>query len=65
MESFDGEIRYQLRDKEPVDLKDAQKKAIKIDKNMQTYGKYNLLGFTRGASSKKIEDKKKKSEVHE
>ena len=30
MESFDGEIRYQLRDKEPTDLKDAQKKAIKI-----------------------------------
>ena len=35
MESFDGEIRYQLRHKEPTDLKDAQKKAIKIDKNMQ------------------------------
>jgi hypothetical protein len=34
MEVIKGEIRYQLRDKEPKTLKDAQKYAIKIDKNM-------------------------------
>ena len=32
---------------------------------MQTSGKSNLPGFTRGTSSKPFEDKKKKSEVHE
>ena len=60
MESFDGEIRYQLRDKEPTDLKDAQKKAIKIERNMQASRKSNILGFTRGTSSRCQEDKKKK-----
>ena len=30
MDSFDGEIRYELRDKEPSSLKKAQKFAIKI-----------------------------------
>jgi hypothetical protein len=31
MEAFEGEMRYQLRDKEPLNLRDAQKYAIKID----------------------------------
>ena len=65
MESFDGEIRYQLRDKEPTDLKDAQKKAIKIERNMQASGKSNIPGFTRGTSSRSHEDKKKKPEIQE
>ena len=51
MEYFDGKIRYQLIDKDPTYLKDAQKKAIKIDKNMQTSGKSNILCITRGTSS--------------
>ena len=34
IEALSGEMRYQLRDKEPVDLKDAQALAIKIDANM-------------------------------
>jgi len=52
-------MRYQLRDKEPTDLKAAQKVAIKIEKNMQASGKSNLPGFSRGASSKSHEPKKK------
>ena len=65
MESFYGEIRYQLRDKEPTNLKDAQKLATKIEKNMQASGKSNIPGFTRGTSSKFHEDKKKKPEIQE
>ena len=34
IESFIGDLRYQLRDKEPVDLKQAQELAKKIEKNM-------------------------------
>jgi hypothetical protein len=49
MEAFKGEIRYHLRDKEPATLKDAQKYAIKIEKNMQDVRKSNLPGFSRGA----------------
>jgi hypothetical protein len=65
MEAFEGEIRYQLRDKEPTTLKDAQKYAIKIDKNMQDARKSNLFGFSRGTSSKPNEEKKKKVENQE
>jgi hypothetical protein len=50
-------MRYQLRDKEPTDLKIAQETAIKIDKNMQTSGKSNLPGFTRGSSSRQLDPK--------
>lgn len=59
MDSFDGEIRYELRDKEPSNLKEAQKLAIKVEKNMQVFEKSNLPGFTRGATSKSHEGKKK------
>jgi hypothetical protein len=52
IEAFDGQMRYQLRDKEPTDLKKTQETAIKIDKNMQALGKSNLPGFTRGSSSR-------------
>ena len=57
MDSFDGEIRYELRDKEPSNWKEAPKFAIKIEKNMQVSGWSNLPGFTRGASSKSHEGK--------
>jgi hypothetical protein len=59
IEAFSGEMRYQLRDKEPTDLKRAQETAIKIDKNMQASGKSNLPGFTRGSSSKQLDPKEK------
>jgi hypothetical protein len=58
MDSFDGEIRYELRYKEPSNLKEDQKLAIKIE-NMQVFGKSNLPGFTRGSTSlPKILDKR-------
>jgi hypothetical protein len=58
MEAFEGEMRYQLRDKD----KDAQNYAVRIDKNMQDARKSNLPGFTRGTSSQPYEEKKKKVE---
>ena len=48
IEALNGEMRYQLRGKEPVDLKVAQTLAIKIDANMKDSGKSNLSSFTRG-----------------
>jgi hypothetical protein len=65
MEAFEGEMRYQLRDKDPQSLVDAQKYAVRIDKNMQDARKSNIPGFTRGSSSKSNEEKKKKVEGHE
>ena len=44
-------MRYQLRDKDPIDLKTAQDLAEKIEKNMQSLGKSNILGYTRGNNS--------------
>jgi hypothetical protein len=34
VEAFGGEMRYQLRDKEPLNLKSTQEITVKIDKNM-------------------------------
>src|SRR5713101_3568451 len=47
IQAFKGEMRYQLRDKEPTNFREAQDKAIKIDKNMQDSGKSNVLGFSK------------------
>jgi hypothetical protein len=55
VEAFGGEMIYQLRDKEPPNLKATQDIAVKIDKNMQASGKSNLPGFSRGSSSKQTE----------
>ena len=51
IESFTGDLRYQLRDKDPVDLKTAQELAEKLEKNMQSSGKSNIPGYTRGNTS--------------
>ena len=48
IEAFTGDLRYQLRDKDPVDLKTAQDLAEKIERNMQSSGKSNIPGYTRG-----------------
>jgi hypothetical protein len=48
IEAFSGEMCYQLRDKEPANLKIAQETAIKIDKNMQASGRSNLSRFHQG-----------------
>jgi hypothetical protein len=63
MEAFEGEIRYQLRDKDPQTLKDAQNFAVRIDKNMQDARKSNIPGFSRGTSSQPYEEKKKKLKI--
>ena len=51
IEAFTGDLRYQLRDKELTDLKSAQELAEKIEKNMQSSGKSNILGYTRENTS--------------
>ena len=51
IEAFTGDLRYQLRDKEPANLKTAEELAEKIEKNMQSSGKSNILGYTRGNTS--------------
>jgi len=61
IEAFGGEMRYQLRDKEPTNLKIAQDTTIKIDKNTKASGKSNLPGFTRGSSSKQLDSKEKET----
>jgi hypothetical protein len=65
MEAFEGEIRYQLRDKDPQTLKDAQTFTVTIDKNMQDARKSNIASFSRGSSSKNVEERKKKVEGKE
>jgi len=62
MEYFEGEIRYQLRDKDPQTLVEAQNYVVRIEKNKQDARRPNLLGFSRGISNKPIEDKNKKIE---
>ena len=63
VQAFEGEMRYQLRDKEPTNVREAQDKAIKIEKNMQASGKSNVLGFSKGSPPES--DKVKKVENQE
>ena len=63
MEAFEGEIRYQLRDKEPTTLKDAQKYAIKIDKNMQDSRKSNIPSFSRELLPKPMRRRRRKLKI--
>jgi hypothetical protein len=59
IEAFEGEIRYALRDKDPQTLEATQATAIRIEQNILEARKSNILGFTRGSSSK-INDEIKK-----
>ena len=59
VEAFSGDFDYELKDKEPTSLANAQSMAIKIERNMQASRKSNLHGFTRGNSSKQSEPKEK------
>jgi hypothetical protein len=56
MEAFEGEMRYQLRDKDLQTIKDAQVIAMRINKNMPIF----LVSL--GTSSQPYEEKKKKIE---
>ena len=59
IEAFSGDFDYELKDKEPTSLANAQSMAIKIERNMQASGKSNIPGFTRGNSSKQSKPKEK------
>jgi len=65
IEVFKGEIRYELRDKDPQTLTDAQAFAVRIDKNMQDARKSNIPSFSRGSSFKNVEKMNKKIEGQE
>ena len=65
IEAFIGDLRYQLRDKEPTNLKTAQELAQKIEKNMQSLGKSNIPGHTRGNNFCNKETKSKSIESEE
>ena len=65
IEAVTSDLRYQLRDKELTDLKTAQELAEKIEKNMQSPGKSNIPGHTRGNNSYKKETKGKAIESEE
>ena len=64
-QAFEGEMRYRLRDKEPTNVREAQDKAIKIDKNMQASGKSNVLGFSKGSPPKSNKVKKVENQEHQ
>ena len=42
IEALSGKIQYQIRDKEPTTLLQAQNLTVKIDKNMQSSGESNI-----------------------
>jgi hypothetical protein len=62
IESFEGEMRYALRDKDLQNLQAAQETALRIKRNMLEARKSNILGFTIGSSSQPHEEKKKSGE---
>ena len=64
MEALSEELRYQLRDKEPSDLKKAQEMVVKIDRNMQASGKSNIPGYTRSRIPPKQQDIKAKDPMN-
>jgi hypothetical protein len=65
IEAFEGEIRYALRDKDPQNLDEAQKIAIRVEQNLLEARKSNIPGFTRGSSSKVNDEKKKETKGQE
>ena len=65
IEVFTDDLRYQLKDKEPADLKTAQELAEKLEENMQSSGKSHILGHTRGNNSCNKETKGKAIESEE
>ena len=60
IEALSGKMQYQIRDKEPANLVQAQEMAIKIDLNMQSSGESNLQGYSRSSTPLKINEPKDK-----
>ena len=65
MEALSGELRYQLRDKEPGDLKKDQELVVKIDQNMQALGKSNIPGYIRALIPPKQQETKAKDPMNQ
>ena len=65
IEELNAEMRYQLRDKELVDLKATKTLAIKIDANMQASGKSNLPSFTRGQAKHETKGREPMQEAYD
>jgi hypothetical protein len=57
LDSFDGELGFQIREKDPQNLRVAQELAIKIEKNMMTSGKSNLLSSSKSHTKMKTQSK--------
>ena len=51
-------MQYQIRDKEPTTLLNAQEMAVKIDRNMQFSSESNLLGYSRSSTPLKSNEHK-------
>ena len=64
MKGLSGELRYQLRDKEPVDLKKAQELVVKVYQNMQASRKSNIPGYTRALIPPKKQEIKAKDPMN-
>ena len=47
---FSREIIYQLRDKDPLDIKEPQNIVDQIENNMKSSRRYNLHGFLKGST---------------
>ena len=60
IEALSGKMQYQIRDKEPTNLLQAQEMTIKIDLNMQSSGESNLHGYSRSSTPLKISEPKDK-----
>ena len=55
-------MQYQIRDKEPTTLLNAQELTVKIDRNMQSSGESNLPSYSRSSTPlKSIEQKEEDS----
>ena len=58
IEALSGKMQYQIRDKEPTTLLQAQELAVKIDRNMQSSGESNRPGYSRSSTSLKSTEHK-------
>ena len=58
IEALSGKMQYQIRDKEPTTLLQAQELAVKIDRNMQSSGESNLPGYSRSSTHLKSNEHK-------
>ena len=65
IDALSGKIQYQIRDKEPATLLQAQNLAIKIDKNMQSSGESNIQGYSRSSTPLKTIEPKAKEPSNE